>query len=193
MTMGATPAEAITVFLEQAGYRRLPNPLKIAGLKFSVTAALVGTGTLPDLIIIADTVSDSDDRILGQLGAIARALDTVKSRRPLTAVLAGPRPTTSVMDAISKICRVLPVSSTKPEEADAAIRNWLAVLLPLNLPQAIDNIGEPMAELEHAVGDEDPFAINVMAASIRGKEAVESLLHQEIAASIEVVQQAAKL
>src|SRR5450631_410277 len=125
-----TPVDSITALLKQAGYRLLPTPLEIAGMKFNVTAALVGTGTLPDLIIVADTLTDPDERTRSKLEAIARALDTVKSRRPLTAVLTGPRPNSSVMEAISKICRVLPIGSSKPEEAEAAMKNWLAVLMP---------------------------------------------------------------
>lgn len=40
-----TPVDSITALLKQAGYRLLPTPLEIAGMKFNVTAALVGTGS----------------------------------------------------------------------------------------------------------------------------------------------------
>jgi len=179
-----TPVDSIVRLLEQAGYKRLPTPLEIAGLKFDVSAALVGTGALPDLIIVADTVSDSDERTRSKLEGIARALDNVNSRRPLTAVLAGPRPDTKVMDAISKICRVLPIGSSKPEEADAALRNWPAVLLPLNLPQASEAIADPIAELQTAVGEADPFANDLIAATAQGKATVERLFHQRILTSV---------
>jgi hypothetical protein len=108
----------------------------------------------------------------------------VKSRRPLTAVLSGPRPTASVMDAMSKICRVLPVASSEPGQTDAMIKNWLAVLTPLNLPQGIDNIAEPMLELQRAVGNGDPVAAQLIAASSKGEEAVETLLHEKIAEAL---------
>jgi hypothetical protein len=184
MMVAMTPVDAISAFLEGAGYRRLPSPLEIAGMKFAVTAALVGTGTLPDLIIVADTVSDTEERTRSKLEAIARALDTVKSRRPLTAVLAGPRPSASALEAISKICRVLPVGSSEPGESDATIRNWLAVLTPLNLPQGIDTIAEPMLELQRVVADDDVLANELIAASAQGKDAVETLLHQKIAEAV---------
>jgi hypothetical protein len=184
MIAATTPVDAISAFLEQAGYRRLPSPLEIAGMKFAVTAALVGTGTQPDLIIVADTVSDPEERTRSKLEAIARALDTVKSRRPLTAVLAGPRPSASALDAISKICRVLPVGSSEPAEADATIRNWLAVLTPLNIPQGVDTIAEPMLELQRAVANDDALLTELVAASAGGKDTVEALLHQKIAATI---------
>jgi hypothetical protein len=182
-----TPVDSITALLKQAGYRLLPTPLEIAGMKFNVTAALVGTGTLPDLIIVADTLTDPDERTRSKLEAIARALDTVKSRRPLTAVLTGPRPNSSVMEAISKICRVLPIGSSKPEEAEAAMKNWLAVLMPLDLPQPVEAIADPISELEAAVGYQDLFVNELIAVSEQGKDAVEALLHDRIAAPIQAL------
>ncbi|MGY4346051.1 hypothetical protein ACVWXM_002518 [Bradyrhizobium sp. GM7.3] len=184
MIAATTPVDAISAFLEQAGYRRLPSPIEIAGMKFAVTAALVGTGTQPDLIIVADTVSDPEERTRSKLEAIARALDTVKSRRPLTVVLAGPRPSASALDAISKICRVLRVGSSEPTEADATIRNWLAVLTPLSIPQGVDTIAEPMLELQRAVANDDALLTELVTASTGGKDAVETLLHKKIADSI---------
>jgi len=54
----------------------------------------------PDLIVVVDTAFETEERAKSRIESIARALDVVASKRPLTAILAGPRPRTSVLDAI---------------------------------------------------------------------------------------------
>ena len=172
-----TPVEKIVSLLTGAGYRPLATPLVLAGVKFEIPAALVGTGILPDLIIVADTALESEDRIRSKLEGISRALDVVRSKRPLTAVLAGPRPRTPVLDAISKVCRVLPVGSVASGNEDATLRNWLAVLMPLNLPQTSDAIADPMSELLHQVDHTDQTISALISAARRGEETVAETFH----------------
>jgi hypothetical protein len=58
-----TPVERIVKVLTDVGYRPLPTPLMIATVKFDIPAALVGTGQIPDLIVVLDTVQDGDNRV----------------------------------------------------------------------------------------------------------------------------------
>lgn len=87
-----TPVDRVAHFLASAGFRRLPVPLEVAGLKFDFPVAFVGSAPSPDLIVIADTAFDNEQRILKRIEGLARALDVVQSKRPLTIVVAGPRP-----------------------------------------------------------------------------------------------------
>src|SRR5690349_13896012 len=104
-----TPIEEIAELLVGVGYKRIGTPLSIAGVQFELPAVFVGTGVSPDLIIVADTAFESEQRIQQKIEGVARALDVMRSRRPLTAILAGPRPRSMALDAMSRVCRVLPV------------------------------------------------------------------------------------
>jgi hypothetical protein len=105
----ATPVDRIDELLDGAGYRKLPSPLRIGGLSFSVRAAYLGTEPPPDLVLVADTAFDRPDHILRTVEGIGRALDVMQSPRPLTAILAGPKPRAEIIEALAKVCRVLPV------------------------------------------------------------------------------------
>jgi hypothetical protein len=173
-----TPVERIVELLADAGYRRLAIPLEIAGLRFEVPAALVGTGTTPDLVIVIDTAFDTDERAKNKLESIARALDVVRSKRPLTAILAGPRPRTPILDAMSKVCRVLPIGSMAQGDEETTLRNWLAVLMPLKLPQTSDATADPMNELMQQIGQVDDIVAELLSAAPRGSEQVEATLYR---------------
>ena len=67
-----------------------------------------------------------------------RQLDVVRSRRPLTVVLVGPRLESTTLAALSRYARVLPIGETTDDEN---LRNWLAVLLPLKLPRPVEARG----------------------------------------------------
>src|SRR5262245_57951755 len=127
----SAPVDRIAQVLTNASYRRLPPPLTIANVAFDLPAAFVGTGIVPDLVVVLDTIKEEAARIRQKVEGISRALDVVRSRRPLTAILAGPRPTPHVLDALSKVCRVLPVGTVLTAEPEGALRDWLSVLLPL--------------------------------------------------------------
>jgi hypothetical protein len=172
----ATPVERIVKVLTNVGYRPLPTPLAIATVKFDIPAALVGTSSMPDLIVVLDTVQDGDNRVRQKVEGIARALDVVRSRRPLTAVLVGPRPSISVLDALSRVCRALPVGTALEAEAETSLPNWLAVLLPLRLPELSRGLADPVHELVVRLADiaQDPVVADLIAGATRGTEEVEN-------------------
>jgi hypothetical protein len=177
----ATPVERIVELLTGAGYRRLATPIEVAGLKFDFPAALLGTGASSDLIVVVDTAFETVERAKNRIESISRALDVVESKRPLTAILAGPRPGTSVLDAMSKVCRVLPVGSTIEEgDEETTLRNWLAVLMPLHLPQTTDVTADPMNELSQEIGVPDAFVSELLSAAPRGSDQVQTILYKAV-------------
>lgn len=132
---------------------------------------------MPDLVVVVDTTLEKDDRIKTKIEGVARALDVVRSKRPLTVILAGPRPRTTMLDAISKVCRVLPVGTLVGEDDDATLKNWLAVLMPLNLPQTSDAIADPMGELLQNVDASDAVTSELLTAAQRGADDVREVFH----------------
>ena len=171
-----TPVEKIVELLTDVGYKRLATPLDIAGLKFDFPAVLLGTDPSPDLIVVFDTVFETEERVKNRIQNVARALDVMKSKRPLTAILAGPRPPTATLDAMSKVCRVLPIGAAFEGDEEAALRNWLAVLMPLQLPPTTDATADPMAELLQQIGDPEPNTKRLLDAAPHGSEQVRTVL-----------------
>ena len=143
-------------------------------MSFDFDAVLVGTGTLQDLIVVVDTVTTEEPGMTRSIQGLSRALDIAESKRPLTVVLVGPRPTENVIEALSRVCRVLPVGSASGEDAEENIRDWLAVLLPLMLPNQSDLSADSVAELQEMLSDNsDPVTSKLLLeASYNGKEKV---------------------
>lgn len=175
-----TPVDRVAEVLASAGYRRVSTPLEIAGLKFDLPAAFVGASPSPDLVLVADSAFDDENRILKKIEGIARAMDVVRSKRPLTAVLVGPRPKSSTLDSMARVCRVLPIGPILNEDADAALRNWLAILMPLNLPEPSAGIADPLAEIASQLGGLPPEIAALVGFAQQGADAVQTRLHEII-------------
>ncbi len=174
----ATPVERIVAILTEAGYRELSLPLTIASVPFDFAAALVGTGKAADLIVVVDTVQDSESRTRQKIDGLGRALDVAGSRRPLTAVLAGPRPLDPTLDAIAGTCRVLPVGTPTGADADQLLREWLAVLLPLRLPHLGEAVADTTRELAMHIPRnlESALQTSILEAAPNGTAAVREVL-----------------
>lgn len=184
-----TPVGRITTLLLEAGYRSVSAPLVIGGLKFDFPAAMVGTETSPDLILIADTAFEQEERLVAKLEGVARALDVARSKRPLTVVVVGPRPTSANLEAMSRVCRVLPTGTVLDKDADGSLRNWLAVLLPLRLPAAHTPIADDLEQLSKLGAGLDQEVANLVVPAKQGSRAVQAQLHQIIDAAVDDVKE----
>lgn len=137
-----TPVERVAQLLVEAKFKRVPTPLVIGGLEIDAPAAFIGEPPSPDLVVIGDTLEQTPARLQQTVEGVGRALDMMGSRRPLTLVVVGPRPESSALTRLSRHARVLPVG----DAADgSSLENWLAVLLPLQLP----DLPESRAEAAH--------------------------------------------
>lgn len=175
-----TPVGRITAQLLAAGYRSVSAPLVIGGLKFDFPAALVGAEPSPDLILIADTAFDQEERLVAKLEAVARALDVARSKRPLTVVIAGPRPSSANLEAMSRVCRVLPTGTVLDKDPEGSLRNWLAVLLPLRLPEAHAPIADALEQLSKLGTGLDQEVADLVVSAKLGARAVQVQLHEII-------------
>lgn len=154
-----TPVERVARALEAAGFRRMPAPLQIAGITFDAPASFVGTPPSPDLVVLGDTSLQTSRDLQRTVEGVGRALDLMRSRRPLTLVVVGPRPDSKAISALSRYARVLPVGESADEKS---LANWLAVLLPLALPQPVEARGiDSLQELRGATDSNGHELINL--------------------------------
>lgn len=179
MTMGL-PAERVAALLVEAGYRRIDLPLEMAGLTFDIAGAFVGVGHSADLVLIGDMAADGERKVVQQVEGIARALDVMRSHRPLSTIIVGPRPIGKALEALAQVGRILSVD----EALDPAeLRDQLAVLLPLELPATLLANRDLGREESFALPD-DPLAGALMEASNFGEDAVRECFHNSLIAAL---------
>ncbi|MGB8842561.1 MAG: hypothetical protein WCC64_15990 [Aliidongia sp.] len=172
------PAERVAQILSDVGYRRLALPLRVATLTFDVAAAFVGVGNSADLVIIGDTATDGEPKVVQQIDGIARALDMMRSRRSLTTVIVGPKPVGKALESLAQISRVLAVG----EAADPAdLRDRLAILLPLELPDSLSADRDLGVDEELTLPDTS-IAAELVDASKLGEDAVRTRFHAALTA-----------
>ncbi|HEY8333778.1 MAG TPA: hypothetical protein VIQ05_08310 [Tardiphaga sp.] len=178
----AMPVKRVAEILLAAGYRQIEPPLQVAGLEFNVAAAFVGVGYSADLVVIGDMAADGERKVVQQIEGIARALDVMRSHRPLTTVIIGPRPIGKTLEALSQVGRLLPVA----EALDPAeLRDQLAILLPIELPDTLF-AGRDLGDDEVLTLPPGPLAEDLMEASKIGEAAVREQFHTALNSVFEI-------
>jgi hypothetical protein len=185
-----TSDRVVDILVQEGGYRMLPKPFKVGSQSFDFTHALVASDRANDLVVVIELKGDTaDDVIIRKVLALTRALDVLRSKRPVTAVLTSGQPRLETVQSINKVCRILPVGAPVGPDALDAVRDWLAVLLPLTQPPAVDTMLDWEADLRRAA----PAAAKgvlmeaLIAAAPYGKEAVEIVLADDIGGSVRAV------
>lgn len=169
----AIPTERVAEILQNAGYRRIEVPLEIAGLTFDIAGSFIGSGHSADLIVIVDMAANSERNTVQQIDGIARALDVMRSQRPLTTIIVGPRPASKAMESISQVSRTLAVEEAiDPDE----LRDRLSILLPLQLPDSLCE-DRDLGNGEELQLQDNPLASVLIEASKLGEEAVRARFH----------------
>jgi hypothetical protein len=175
--------DRVVDLLEAAGFQRLAMPLEVSGIPFQFAAGLVGTERSADLIVVVDTVEDRDLAVVQKVHALSRAMDLVKSRRPLTAVLAGPRPDALALDALSQSCRVLAIDPQPGPYEARRVEDAIAILLPLRLPEPTDTLADPLGELQMRLPQASAvFLTTLLTAAQHGPDAVTKAVCNTLAA-----------
>ncbi|UXS53040.1 hypothetical protein FY148_10440 [Agrobacterium tumefaciens] len=185
------PVEQIVAILENSkAFRRIPAPLKIGNVPFEFSAVLIGQDKNPDLVIVIDTIAEDIQRTRQKIGGLGRALDVVGSRRPVTAILTGPRPADSALESISKICRVLPVGTPTGTKDEELLRDWLSVLLPLPIAPQTGIAADPLGELIELLpaGLDPELKKSVVEASPHGADTVKRELKRRLTTPFDIVE-----
>ena len=183
----STSERVADILTLEGGYRSLPKPFKIGSQSFNFTHALIAGERANDLVIVIELQGDTaDDAVIRKVLALTRALDVLHSKRPVTAVLTSGQPQAGTIQSISKVCRVLSVGAPTGPDALAAVRDWLAVLLPLNQPPAVDTMLDWEADLRAAAPAAARGALMeaLVEAAPGGAEAVEAVLAENIKTSV---------
>lgn len=180
-----TPVERVSEILEEAKYKRIAVPVTIGGIEFEFPALFVGTGVSQDLIVVVDTAFEKEERILQKIGGLARVLDVLQSRRPLTTIVVGRRPGAAIIDGMSRVSRVLPVGTASDP---ANLSNWLSVLLPLDLPELQEG-GISIAQMDReGESSRDPLAQMLLTSARISEETARELLHSLIAEPFKLIE-----
>jgi hypothetical protein len=169
------PVRRVVEVLLRGGYRSVETPITVGSLAFDFAAAFVGGDHAIDLVIVIDTLVDSEDRIRQKITGLCRALDLVGSRRSVTVVIVGPSPSAATVDELGRVSRVLRVGDAATPANDEAIADALAVLLPLVLPHRADTSVDPILTLKAGLPDDEPSVEELVAivdAAARGADAV---------------------
>ena len=187
-----TTLERVISVLTGAGYRELAKPLSVASLPFDFAATLIARERALDLIVVVDMDAEKDERRLVQnVQSLARALDVMRSRRPLTVVLVGALPNPATLGALKRVCRVLTVGVPTGPSAEQALRDALAVLLPLPHLDEMSALANWRSELDAQLPDRDKRGLinSLLPAADKGAGAVEkefaAQLRREIAPALE--------
>lgn len=170
---GGLPADRVAALLGASGYRTVASPLQIAGLTFEVAGAFVGTDHSADLVVIGDMAVNAERSVVQQVEGIARALDVLRSRRPLTIVIVGPRPVGKTLEDLAQVGRILPVGEANDP---AELRDQLAILLPLVLPETM-LANRDLGAGESLALNNNPLAEAIVEASKFGEDAVCDRFH----------------
>lgn len=137
------PVEEVVSLLIESGYRPFPRPAVIASIPFDFPAVFASEDTGPGIVVVVDTVDETDNRMVQKLAAFARALDVAQSRRSVTVIIVGPTPASPIIDELSRLGRVLVVTIDGDRDSEDQIRDVLASLLPLVVPQLASALNDP--------------------------------------------------
>jgi hypothetical protein len=177
----SSPIARTEKVLADAGFSALPQPINVAGIPFHFSAMLSSDQSL-DLVVLIDTFeSGPEEAMRREVVGLSRALDLAKSRRPLTVVLVGQRWSEVTELAMTRVARVLRCEVVLGDEGrGAALRDALAVLLPLELTPAPDEPEESWSSVKAELQQDlaDPELAKIIAAASRGPEQVKKALVQ---------------
>jgi len=186
--MTTTSERVVAVLIQQGNYRKLPQPLKIGSLSFEFDHALVASERGNDLVVIMELRGGtSDEALIRKVLSLTRALDVLRSRRSVTAVLTSGPALPETVQSMSRVCRVLPIGSPSGPKAVEAVRDWLSVLLPIIQPEAVETLVDWGSDLEAEIPapTAGPFADALIAAAPLGRQVVEDCFTEAIRTAVE--------
>jgi hypothetical protein len=170
--------------LAGAGYQPLQQPIIIGGIPFQFAATLVKDSSL-DLIALADSRRETDEMELrAKVQGLGRALDLLQSRRTLTLIILGPRPSTTLTSELSRVARVLLIEAPAGAGTQAELDDSLAVLMPLAPTTAPDEPVESWASARETLRSRYPGkdTAALFAAAPRGSRRVRDTLKDALSA-----------
>lgn len=182
-----TSESVVEILVREGGYRELSRPLKIGSLSFDFAHALVAGEKANDLVIIIELKGDTvDDAVIRKVLSLTRALDVLRSRRSLTAVLTSGQASPETVQSISRVCRVLSVGAPSGPGAMNVVRDWLSVLLPLAQPPPVETLVDWERDLRQSIPGSAAGTLleQLLGSAPLGKLVVEQVLASAIRAQV---------
>jgi hypothetical protein len=179
----STSERVVEMLIQEGGYRELSRPFLIGSQSFDFARALVAGGRANDLVIVIELKGDTvDDVVVRKTFALTRALDVLRSKRSVTAVLTSGQPRPETILSIRRVCRVLNVGALAASDAVGTLRDGLAVLLPIAEPPAVDMSIDWESDVRSRATDptKDSMTDAAITAAAAGKDAVEAVLAERI-------------
>lgn len=186
--MTTTSERVVEILVQQGKYRELPQPMKIGSLSFEFDRALVAIERANDLVIVIELKGGtSDEAVIRKVLALTRALDVLKSKRSVTAVLTSGQASPETVQSISRVCRVLPIGTPAGPKAADAVRDWLSVLLPISQPATIETLVDWTGDLHREIPKTAAGSLADLLVEMAplGKQAVEDVLADAIKVAVE--------
>lgn len=180
----SSPTEIVVEFLSRSQFRAVATPFVVGSIPFEFDAILVGTGSVADVVVVIDTtMRDSQDWIVRQVVGLGRALDAMKSLRPVNIVLVGPKLSAAPAEAVFRVGRILNV---KDVHSEYELKNSLAVLLPLEVPQPRSAVIDVTHVVKHSA-DENTFEARLFSAARLGPDEVRDTFLAEVESAFDKV------
>lgn len=183
----STTEDVVRILKDDGGYKELPKPLRVGTQAFDFTHALVADDRANDLVVVIEVRSDGqDEELIRRVLGLTRALDVLRSKRPVTAVLTSGQTTPETLRALSEVCRVLPIGTQIGKDADQAVRDWLSVLLPLEVTSSAESVLVWEADLLKALESQDDQGLvaQLIEASHIDAQAVETVFATSIRTAV---------
>ncbi|OWV65336.1 hypothetical protein ATY76_18950 [Rhizobium sp. R339] len=178
-----TSERVVELLTTQGRYRVVAKPFRIGSQEFDFTHILAGTGKANDIVLVIElTGGSANDVVTRSVFAFTRALDVVGSRRPVTVVLTSGQADKELVNAINRVCRVLPIGAPEGEDSHQTVKDWLSALLPLESPPPVAHLadwrGLLVDDLKESLDEAETELFISWAQG--GKESVEDALAAEI-------------
>ncbi|SMP62357.1 hypothetical protein [Noviherbaspirillum suwonense] len=179
-----TTDRVFEILTTEGHYKSLQKPIKIGSQEFDFTHILSATDKGNDLVLVVELTGATDNTSVARsILAFTRALDVFGSRRSVTVVLTSGQADKELMNAINRVCRVLPIGAPSGANATQHVRDWLAVLLPIKSPPPVEHLANWRSALEENLSQVMPQALitQFILQAQNGKDAVEQALAEDIA------------
>lgn len=167
---------AIEEAMRGGGFTAMGSPLVVAGVPFDVVGSYVGGPGSLDLVVVLDATEGTSEQLqrgYWLIERVARALDQVGSRRPLTALILHDDAAARVpTEDFLRLARVLLVTGADHVERE------LAPILPLVFEASSQTGQDPIEDMlkRNRSGKDGTQRAALIEAAQRGADEVESTL-----------------
>ncbi|HMO15659.1 MAG TPA: hypothetical protein PKD64_15370 [Pirellulaceae bacterium] len=172
----------LNVLSQRGTYRQQPQLLTVADVDFQFDAVFRGPGDSEAMVVVVTGNEERVASIISKVRALSHTMLRSGSKRPLTLVMLVDQESSPLLEALSRICRVVAVTAANEDQVVAQLRS----LLPLELPEPQESQPDASRQLRNQLGTvaESKFVNALLAAGRRSGKDVQEQLASAIEAAI---------